>query len=1188
MLKRLLYVLVLLVVFANFFNQSYAHYFTKQTYQITHLNNKDKIKQVVTGDKYSVILFESGKLSIFGKSPFDNNEIAKQRNVARIHLIKYVGKDVLIMQTNNKKLNCIGATKEELGINKWNDIQKIVATRDGVVLGLKDGIIYVGGNGKSTNESQLKLETSTWSNIKDIAILDDNYDIEYETSTIVGVKVDGTVEIAGNNIFQDFYIDTWKDIVGVKLDVMHIVAVDNNGLVYAIGKNKAGQRNVGQWTDIVKVAGTKDTTVGLRRDGTVVATGIYSNEDFKNWNSITDLYANDDFVLGIRADGMMLVLYAFEDNVDNTTKDSEYSIIIYDKNKKVDVSKWAVSHIKSAIEKGLIDNYEDLKYKDTISRKEICKLAVKLYEKLDGSTTSANVAPFTDVNDLSIDLAYELGIMNGLSDTLFGPDEKVTREQAAVILFRTMKVINSELEKYTNNKKIKSIDEILVSKSAYVASAYMAERGIISISDNKFNPQKQLTVEEAIILINRIYDSNFKSERYVSNKPDNTEFVDGIVDINGLAMYDNNRQMYISDYNFFDTTYIRTEAERKNKLNALYDSSSFYNDYIAYLKDIKEKTKDLNEFVNIIDIGVTEQGRKNYALVLGNMNSKIKVMINSTHHQVEYVNTILNLEQIEDIVNKYRLNQNYGGVNVRKMLSTSQIWFIPLVNPDGMEIYNNYRLGNYTLAKGEKILDVTKTNANRVNLNRNYDANFRIIDYSCGPKPFSEKETIMMKNLYEKIGFNYSVAYHSAGEIIFWYYGQTGPLLGETTEVANLIRNKTGYRLSTDEKASNADFGGFKDWVIKEKKMPAVTIETGVGSMNGVRKDWSEYYSIWNKNKDVPLEITRYYFNRLISQNNVREKYINTFDIQYNNKIYSGDIVVIDSIAYVDREEIEKWLETEELIYFKKKDVGLVYEANTEKIGINGREFVPIPEVLQNTNYVSSWDEGKQGIIILKKEISINMINKLEISALIKGDTIVYASLNKSKAIGTINKGEAVTLIRDRQEKWAKIKTDKIEGWIDYTKINVIEPKKQVLDPLSNKTKEQFIAQNKFISDTNKIIWINQERLSVNVFENRNNKWTLIKEMGCSVGKSETPTINGVFKYYKLVPIERFESGYYVENVIKFYEAYGIHSVLLRENGTIYDGRIGGNISHGCVRVPKADAEWLKNNIPMGTTVVVW
>ena len=49
-----------------------------------------------------------------------------------------------------------------------------------------------------------------------------------------------------------------------------------------------------------------------------------------------------------------------------------------------------------------------------------------------------------------------------------------------------------------------------------------------------------------------------------------------------------------------------------------------------------------------------------------------------------------------------------------------------------------------------------------------------------------------------------------------------------------------------------------------------------------------------------------------------------------------------------------------------------------------------------------------------------------------------------------------------------------------------------------------------------------------------------------------------------------------------------LHSVLYWESSpdTLQDGTLKANISHGCVRLPRTEAKWLYDNVPLGATVV--
>ena len=96
-----------------------------------------------------------------------------------------------------------------------------------------------------------------------------------------------------------------------------------------------------------------------------------------------------------------------------------------------------------------------------------------------------------------------------------------------------------------------------------------------------------------------------------------------------------------------------------------------------------------------------------------------------------------------------------------------------------------------------------------------------------------------------------------------------------------------------------------------------------------------------------------------------------------------------------------------------------------------------------------------------------------------------------------------------------------------------------------------------------------------------------MKYWDCADGKASTPTVTGVFHVGS--------RGYYFDSGsarcywwTQFYGNYLFHSVLYTHSGQLMDGRVGIALSHGCVRLKIENAKWIYDNIPRGTTVVVY
>lgn len=95
---------------------------------------------------------------------------------------------------------------------------------------------------------------------------------------------------------------------------------------------------------------------------------------------------------------------------------------------------------------------------------------------------------------------------------------------------------------------------------------------------------------------------------------------------------------------------------------------------------------------------------------------------------------------------------------------------------------------------------------------------------------------------------------------------------------------------------------------------------------------------------------------------------------------------------------------------------------------------------------------------------------------------------------------------------------------------------------------------------------------------------TLVNSFVVSTGTWQTPTVTGKYKIWiKLRSSSMSGPGYYLPDVpyiMYFYKGYGIH-------GTYWHNNFGTPMSHGCVNMTIADAEWVYNFTSVGTVVEV-
>ncbi len=101
-------------------------------------------------------------------------------------------------------------------------------------------------------------------------------------------------------------------IIAVSAGANHTVGLRSDGTVVATGSNEDGQCDVAAWTDIVAIDAGRYATVGLKSDGTVVLSGYesYRYNDAKHWRDISAIslggVLSEIHLVGLRKDGTVV------------------------------------------------------------------------------------------------------------------------------------------------------------------------------------------------------------------------------------------------------------------------------------------------------------------------------------------------------------------------------------------------------------------------------------------------------------------------------------------------------------------------------------------------------------------------------------------------------------------------------------------------------------------------------------------------------------------------------------------------------------------------------------------------------------------------------------------------------------------------------------------------------------------
>lgn len=314
--------------------------------------------------------------------------------------------------------------------------------------------------------------------------------------------------------------------------------------------------------------------------------------------------------------------------------------------------------------------------------------------------------------------------------------------------------------------------------------------------------------------------------------------------------------------------------------------------YDTMRDDLYLLQKRYPSYVTIRNFGTSLDKRELLEAVIGSGDADKDIIIQYSMHAREYIETLLGLKQLENILANYETG-TYENQTYSTIFSKIRIHIIPMMNPDGVMIsqegidaINDATLkenlmsvyqSDLKLGKGSQDINeywVTwKANARSVDLNRNFatdgwTTSMGTQQPSCsrypGTGPNSEPEVKALIALNDSMHTVCEIAYHCHGRLVYWDYGMESvdeELYKTDDKLAQLITSLTavdghdGYeQISTVKDGQNP--GGCSDYFMQVEKIPAITIETGRkfkddGSYNEAPLSIDEFALMWDENIHV-------------------------------------------------------------------------------------------------------------------------------------------------------------------------------------------------------------------------------------------------------------------------------------------------------------------------------------------------
>lgn len=232
-------------------------------------------------------------------------------------------------------------------------------------------------------------------------------------------------------------------------------------------------------------------TAAVKRDGTVWIWGANRYGQLGNGT-------NSNSNIPIQVSGLTAAL---PNMTTDTDPKEEHSASTTEPTSPSDsASDWAREQVDQAIAAGLVPSTLQSRYTQPITRQEFCILANAVYQKVKGDVTPT--ASFSDTSDPIVLKMATVGVVNGVGNNRFDPSGKLTREQAATMLYRLAAAAGKPLPDVSATFADRGYISAWASKEVGAVQAAGIMNGV---GNSQFDPKGSYTMEQSIVTMLRMY-----------------------------------------------------------------------------------------------------------------------------------------------------------------------------------------------------------------------------------------------------------------------------------------------------------------------------------------------------------------------------------------------------------------------------------------------------------------------------------------------------------------------------------------------------------------------------------------------------------------------------------------------------------------------------------------------------------
>jgi len=262
-----------------------------------------------------------------------------------------------------------------------------------------------------------------------------------------------------------------------------------------------------------------------------------------------------------------------------------------------------------------------------------------------------------------------------------------------------------------------------------------------------------------------------------------------------------------------------------------------YHSYLELETDMLVLQQKYPNIVKVFDIGDSLEKRNIYAMKISDNvaleEDEAEVLFLGCHHAREWISV-----EVPFLLGKY-LAENYAtDPDIKRLVDQSEIWIVPLVNPDGLE----YTIHVYRYWRKNR-RDNGKSNFG-VDINRNYGYKWGIDNAGSSLNPasevyrgtaaFSEPETRAVRGLFLSKDFQAMISFHSFSQVILYPWGYTklpsdkdAQMKEIAAEMSAKIQAVNGRLYDYGQSGTSLYLtnGDVTDWTFAMTGIPSYTIE---------------------------------------------------------------------------------------------------------------------------------------------------------------------------------------------------------------------------------------------------------------------------------------------------------------------------------------------------------------------------